>query len=726
MDDDTMFMNINTSNANNVGVTSSNKKEDKKAKYLEKKFLQKKRKRDNNQKRKDGQTGQTDNTEEGQSKLEQGAQSTQNPESEKKTTEHVYDELNEYYDNKVPKKPRLTNKEKSKNLEKVKIFENEIMEEIQDIQQEVVVQKINPKDSVFSIKNFNDLKINDYLKKSLAKNNYTQMTKVQKKSIPIMLEHKNVIVKSETGSGKTLAYLIPLYEMLYKLNAEEKIDRKNGVYSIIFAPTHELCLQIEETFNKLKSACINVVYGALMGGQKMDTEKSKLRKGLNVIIATPGRLLYHLKNTQNLKFDKLKLLIFDEADVLLSMGFDRDIKECLSIITKKFNPGLEEQELSHESFKKLKIFLISATMDNKIRDLVSFLMKGFKAVGFDTKSEEDEFESPIGLSQYYSVIYDEFRLIHLIAFILNNINKKIIVFVSNCDAVNFLSALLPGLEFDMASLNRFYDHEDSKPSEGFKLLNVNVYKLHGKMDHSQRKEIFKEFNKPGPSVLISTDVASRGLDFPHVDWIVHYDVNPDPKEYLNRMGRTARLDNAGSSLIFLMRNEVKMLETNLNKFKINELKPGGILLKFVDEVNKMIKENQNTEIEIKPEAYKDEVDENEKYRKKYLFAIYPLQKVVKNYLFKDKEHLNLARRAFKSSVRSYTTLLKYGKDIFNVKQLNLTRLARSFVLYKESTKIKLGNENYVVDYEAEKKNTKGFKKFNNKRTQKNLMMSEFQ
>jgi ATP-dependent RNA helicase DDX31/DBP7 len=704
MDEDNIFININNSVSN---INTNSKKEVKKTKYLERKFLQKKRKRESNQRRKEENAKPEDNKVQG-------------------TADHAYDELNEFYEKKQSMdKKTPTSKDRYKNKEMVKKIENEIIEEIKDIQHEEVVPTMNPKDSVFSIKNFNDLKINDYLKKALAKNNYIQMTKVQKKSIPILLEHKNVIVKSETGSGKTLAYVIPLYEMLYKLNTEEKIDRKNGIYSIVFAPTHELCLQIEETFNKLKSACINVVYGALMGGQKMDTEKAKLRKGLNVIIATPGRLLYHLKNTQNIKFDKLKLLIFDEADILLNMGFEKDIKECLSIITKKFNPGLEEQELTHESFKKLKIFLISATIDNKIRDLVSFLMKGFKAVGFDTKSEEDEFESPSGLSQYYSVIYDEFRLIHLVAFILNNINKKIMVFVSNCDTVNFLSTLLSNVEFDLNSLTRLYG-EGNKEGENFKLLNIVVYKLHGKMDHGERKEIFKEFNKPGAGVLISTDVASRGLDFPHVDWIVHYDVNPDPKEYLNRMGRTARLDNRGSSIIFLMKNEAKLLETTLSKFKINELKPGTILLKFVDEVNQLIKEHKDTEIEIKPEPYKDEVDENEKYRKKYCFAIYPLQNVVKNYLFKDREHLNLARKAFKSSVRSYTTLLKYGKEIFNIKQLNLTRLARSFVLYKESTKIKLGNENFVVDYEAEKKNTKGFKNFNNKKRQKNLMISEFQ
>jgi ATP-dependent RNA helicase DDX31/DBP7 len=721
-DDNNIFINVNSNiNSTNNKASASDKKAEKKNKYLEKKLLQKKRNRDDGNKSQNHTEGTQINKPENEQIQEQTG-NTKNPKFE-----HAYDELNEFYHKKEQHKPsKMTQKERQANNEKLTHLENEIKEEIKETHKEEVKQNVNPQTSVFSIKNFDDLKINEYLKKSLKKNNYLQMTKVQKKSIPILLEHKNVIVKSETGSGKTLAYVIPLYELLFKLNSETKIDRKQGTYCVIFAPTHELCLQIEETFNKLKSSCINVVYGSLMGGQKIDTEKAMLRKGLNVIIATPGRLLYHLKNTVNLRFDNLKMLIFDEADILLSMGFEKDIKECLSIITKKYNPDLQEETLTHESFKKLKLFLISATMDHHIRSLVSFLMKGFKSVGFEKKGEEDEFEPPAGLSQYYSIVYDEFRLIHLIAFVLNNIDKKIIIFVSNCDTVNFLSNMIPTLEFDVESINFTNYNNSHETGKTFKLLDTKVYKLHGKMDHKERKEIFREYNKPGAGVLVCTDVAARGLDFPHVDWIVHYDVNPDPKEYLNRMGRTARLDNTGNSIIFLMKNEAKVLETSLSKFKIELIKPGTILLKFVEEVNKLIKEFKNTQIVIKPESYKDEVDENEKYRKKYLFAIYPLQKVIKNYLFKDRDNLLFARRAFKSSVRSYTTFIKFGKEIFNIKQMNLTRYARSFGLYKESTKLNIGDENYIVDYEAEKKNTRGNKRFNNKKVQNNLMISEFQ
>jgi ATP-dependent RNA helicase DDX31/DBP7 len=746
---------------------------------------------------------------------QQNQQSQQNSSSNTQGGDELIDELNEFYESKNQHKYSqnnfLTRDEKNK---KKRELQKEIKDELREISEENKLQEeskavqhlkisqnknsqentenpenpetntnqsihinpqVNAKDTIFSVKNFDDLDINKYLKKSLEKNNFTQMTKVQKKGIPILLKHKNVVVKSETGSGKTLAYVVPVFEYLSKLNEEHKIDRRDGVFVIIFAPTHELCLQIEQTFDKLKSSCINAVYGTLMGGQKIEREKQKLRKGLNIIISTPGRLLYHLRNTQNVKFDKLKMLIFDEADRLLDMGFERDIKECLSIVTKKVNfndnQNFDENEenfekneksqknekdkentdsapiakLDPEMFKKLKIFLISATIDHKIRKLAEFLMKGFKTVGFDlkTQNEDDEYVAAKGLNQYYSQVYDEFRLITLISFIRSHQDKKIIVFASTCDTVNLLYEMLSNIEIEKnigsikrenLNVNNFNTFENEKneknddfrnkkfsrnrndrkngnkidnnlfaskndknskneensnsntnqqtsPENMIKLFKSTFYRLHGKMDHNQRKQIFREFNTDKPGVLISTDVASRGLDFPMVDWIVHYDINPDGKEYLNRMGRSARLDQTGNSLLFLMEHEMPLLETCFKPFvkDMKEMKCGSILLQFVNKIND---ELLTDKIKQEPEPYKDEVDQNEKFRKKYFFAIHPLQRSIKSYLFKSREFLMSARKAFKGSVRSYATFMKFQKDIFNVKMLNLTRYVSLIKFHK--------------------------------------------
>ena len=642
-------------------------------------------------------------------------------------------------------------------------------------------KKINNKTSsqtIFSIKTFDELKINPYLKKALNKNNYNTMTKIQKKAIPILLEHKNVIVKSETGSGKTLAYMIPLYQNLIEINEAEKINRKNGVYSIIFSPTHELCLQIEKTFDKLKSCCINVVYGSLMGGQKIETEKKKLRKGLNIIITTPGRLLYHLQNTEKINFTTLKMIIIDEADLMLDMGFEKDIKECFKLMILK-NENIDNNEeivLNSDLFKKFKIFLISATIDNRIRKMSNYFMKGFKAIGFEKEDEKDKeikndnkdkdidknneennneekdnnknvsstyYLSSLkqqNITQYFSYINDEFRLIHLIAFLYNNLFQKTIIFVSTCDLCEYLSKIITELEIDInyksdievSPKDKQKSSKDDSRPKNINLFTQKTYKLHGKMRHDERKIVFNEFNEDNSGILIATDVAARGLDFKNVNWVIHYDINPDIKEYINRIGRTARIDNIGSSIIFLMQNERKLLDSCFKPIKnhLNEIKNSDILISFIKNINKNILKNKiNDEDNRKNNVTledSDIIDENEIYRKKYLFAISPILKCIKNFIFKDKNNLILARKAFKSEIRSYVTFLKFAKDVFNVKALNLTRMSRSFGLYKESLSMKVGTDQVNIDYQIDKKEKFTQKKFLNKKIQNKLIYIEFE
>ena len=642
-------------------------------------------------------------------------------------------------------------------------------------------KKINNKTSsqtIFSIKTFDELKINPYLKKALNKNNYNTMTKIQKKAIPILLEHKNVIVKSETGSGKTLAYMIPLYQNLIEINEAEKINRKNGVYSIIFSPTHELCLQIEKTFDKLKSCCINVVYGSLMGGQKIETEKKKLRKGLNIIITTPGRLLYHLQNTEKINFTTLKMIIIDEADLMLDIKNKKDIKECFKLMILK-NENIDNNEeivLNPDLFKKFKIFLISATIDNRIRKMSNYFMKGFKAIGFEKEDEKDKeikndnkdkdidknneennneeednnkkvsstyYLSSLkqrNITQYFSYINDEFRLIHLIAFLYNNLFQKTIIFVSTCYLCEYLSKIITELEIDInyksdievSPKDKQKSSKDDSRPKNINLFTQKTYKLHGKMRHDERKIVFNEFNEDNSGILIATDVAARGLDFKNVNWVIHYDINPDIKEYINRIGRTARIDNIGSSIIFLMQNERKLLDSCFKPIKnhLNEIKNSDILISFIKNINKNILKNKiNDEDNRKNNVTledSDIIDENEIYRKKYLFAISPILRCIKNFIFKDKNNLIMARKAFKSEVRSYVTFLKYAKDVFNVKALNLTRMSRSFGLYKESLSMKVGNDQVNIDYQIDKKEKFTQKKFLNKKIQNRLIYSEFE
>ena len=651
-------------------------------------------------------------------------------------------------ENNKNKEIKIENKKKDKELNEDNNNDNLIINESisnKNIKKEDNKKKSNTSQTIFSIKSFEDLQINPYLKKALNKNNYNIMTKIQKKAIPILLEHKNVIVKSETGSGKTLAYIIPLYQNLIEINDINKISRKDGIYSIIFSPTHELCLQIEKTLDKIKSCCINVVYGTMMGGQKVETEKKKLRKGLNIIITTPGRLLYHLKNTENLNFNKLKIIIIDEADLMLDMGFEKDIKECFKLIIKKteneYN-NVENLELNPDLFKKFKIYLISATIDNRIRKMSNYFMKGFKAIGFekeDNDNNKKENNNEIkedniinhnnylsnlkqqNITQLYSYIYDEFKLVHLIAFLYNNFQKKTIIFVSTCDLCEYLSKIITEIEINI-------NNNDKSPEKNINLFSQKTYKLHGKMKHEERKIVFNEFNLDNTGILIATDVASRGLDFQDVEWIIHYDINPDIKEYINRIGRTARIDNIGNSILFLMKNELKLLDTCFNSVKnnLNEMKNSDILINFVKNINKNILQTKIDENFSDIKIEDDVLDENEIYKKKYNNIINILIRCIKNFVFKNKNNLILARKAFKSEIRAYVTFFKYGKDVFNTNVLNLTRISRSFGLYKESTSMKVGDDQVNINYQIDRKEKYTQKKFLNKKIQNRLIYSEFE
>ena len=661
---------------------------------------------------------------------------------DKKNKEKMVEENNK------DKEIKIENKKKDKVLNEDNNNDNLIINESisnKNIKKEDNKKRSNTSQTIFSIKSFEDLQINPYLKKALNKNNYNIMTKIQKKAIPILLEHKNVIVKSETGSGKTLAYIIPLYQNLIEINDINKISRKDGIYSIIFSPTHELCLQIEKTLDKIKSCCINVVYGTMMGGQKVETEKKKLRKGLNIIITTPGRLLYHLKNTENLNFNKLKIIIIDEADLMLDMGFEKDIKECFKLIIKKteneYN-NVENIELNPDLFKKFKIYLISATIDNRIRKMSNYFMKGFKAIGFekeDNDNNKKENNNEIkedniinhnnylsnlkqqNITQLYSYIYDEFKLVHLIAFLYNNFQKKTIIFVSTCDLCEYLSKIITEIEINI-------NNNDKSPEKNINLFSQKTYKLHGKMKHEERKIVFNEFNLDNTGILIATDVASRGLDFQDVEWIIHYDINPDIKEYINRIGRTARIDNTGNSILFLMKNELKLLDTCFNSVKnnLNEMKNSDILINFVKNINKNILQTKIDENFSDIKIEDDVLDENEIYKKKYNSIINILIRCIKNFVFKNKNNLILARKAFKSEIRAYVTFFKYGKDVFNTNVLNLTRISRSFGLYKESTSMKVGDDQVNINYQIDRKEKYTQKKFLNKKIQNRLIYSEFE
>ena len=313
------------------------------------------------------------------------------------------------------------------------------------------------------------------------------------------------------------------------------------------------------------------------------------------------------------------------------------------------------------------------------------------------------------------------ELVHLIAFLYNNFQKKTIIFVSTCDLCEYISKIITEIEINI-------NNNDKSPEKNINLFSQKTYKLHGKMKHEERKIVFNEFNLDNTGILIATDVASRGLDFQDVEWIIHYDINPDIKEYINRIGRTARIDNIGNSILFLMKNELKLLDTCFNSVKnnLNEMKNSDILINFVKNINKNILQTKIDENFSDIKIEDDVLDENEIYKKKYNSIINILIRCIKNFVFKNKNNLILARKAFKSEIRAYVTFFKYGKDVFNTNVLNLTRISRSFGLYKESTSMKVGDDQVNINYQIDRKEKYTQKKFLNKKIQNRLIYSEFE
>ena len=207
----------------------------------------------------------------------------------------------------------------------------------------------------FQKESFADLEINRRLKISLEKAKYEKLTFIQKKGIPMIMGRQNVAVKSQTGSGKTLTYLVPLLNELG--NEPKNISRNDGVFSIILCPTRELCQQISEVATVLTKSLIWIVPGAVFGGENPQKEKARIRKGINILVGTPGRLLYHLKNTECLRLDNLRHFVFEEADRILDMGFKKDLDQILELIEKK------------KQMQKVQKILISATYSYKVKQL---------------------------------------------------------------------------------------------------------------------------------------------------------------------------------------------------------------------------------------------------------------------------------------------------------------------------------------------------------------------
>lgn len=367
---------------------------------------------------------------------------------------------------------------------------------------------------------FSELNLSEKSMKALNDMPFKTMTEIQRRGIPPLLAGRDVLGAAKTGSGKTLAFLIPAIEMLHSL----RFKPRNGTGVIVVSPTRELALQIFGVARELMEHH-SQTFGIVIGGANRRAEAEKLVKGVNLLIATPGRLLDHLQNTQGFVFKNVKALVIDEADRILEVGFEDEMRQIVKILPKD-----ERQTM-----------LFSATQTTKVEDLARISLRaGPLYINVDT---EEKHSTVDGLEQGYVICDADMRFRLLFTFLKRHPQKKIIVFFSSCNCVDYYSELL-------------------------NYIDLPVLGLHGKQKQQKRTNTFFEFCNAKQGTLICTDVAARGLDIPAVDWIIQFDPPDDPRDYIHRVGRTARGANAkGKSLMFLQPSEVGFLN-HLKEAKI--------------------------------------------------------------------------------------------------------------------------------------------------------------
>ncbi|WEJ96565.1 ATP-dependent RNA helicase [Yamadazyma tenuis] len=382
--------------------------------------------------------------------------------------------------------------------------------------------------------------------KAIEDMGFKTMTKVQAKTIPPLLAGRDVLGAAKTGSGKTLAFLLPAIEMLYSL----KFKPRNGTGVVVISPTRELALQIFGVARELL-AHHTQTFGIVIGGANRRQEAEKLQKGVNLLIATPGRLLDHLQNTEGFVFRNLRALIIDEADRILEIGFEDEMKQIIKILPKE-----ERQTM-----------LFSATQTTKVEDLARISLRPGPL--YINVVPETEISTADGLEQGYVTCESDKRFLLLFSFLKRNVKKKIIVFLSSCNCVKYFGELL-------------------------NYIDLPVLDLHGKQKQQKRTNTFFEFCNAKQGILICTDVAARGLDIPAVDWIIQFDPPDDPRDYIHRVGRTARgTDGKGKSLMFLLPSELgflrylKAANVPLNEYEF----PTKKIANVQSQLTKLIKSN---------------------------------------------------------------------------------------------------------------------------------------
>ena len=363
---------------------------------------------------------------------------------------------------------------------------------------------------------FEQYRLADGIKTAIAKEGYKKPTDIQFKSIPPILKGEDVLAIAQTGTGKTAAFAIPVLQVLQ----ERKITgRADGVKCLVMAPTHELALQIDSVFRtlgkhtRLKSYCIH-------GGVEQDPQKEELNKGVDVLIATPGRL-FDLVSQGALDLGRVEILILDEADHMLDLGFIKDIRDLMRHLPRK-----------------RQTLFFSATINESIKDLAYSLVTNAIRIQISPKD-------PVAKNINHAVADVEMddKRYFLENLISAHPGKKTLVFVRTKVRAERLK-------------------------KAMERVNITTDTIHSDKNQAERADTMVAFRSGDLKILIATDVSARGIDIPNVEYVVNYDLPETSEQYVHRVGRTGRGNNKGEAVSFCSTEEkelLKEIETNLGK-----------------------------------------------------------------------------------------------------------------------------------------------------------------
>ena len=353
---------------------------------------------------------------------------------------------------------------------------------------------------------FKELGLSDPILRSLQDLKHSEPSEIQKQAIPIVLSGKNIMAAAQTGTGKTGSFVLPMIELLQN---QAKPYSKH-VHALVLTPTRELAAQVREsvyTYGKFTS----ITSTAIFGGAKIFPQKSKLKKGIDILVATPGRLL-DLHNQKSVKLDKVQILVLDEADHMLDMGFIHDIKKIIALTPP------DRQNL-----------LFSATFSPEIKKLAQSLGTDLVEIAVDSPNST------------VSAI------------------KQIVYKVDKNQKSNLLSHLIHSEQWPQALVFSRTKHGSEKIAKKLNDADIQTATIHGDKTQGARTRALREFKEKDVRVLVATDVAARGIDISNLPYVVNFDMPTYPNDYIHRIGRTGRAGKEGTAISFLSIDEHKFL-----------------------------------------------------------------------------------------------------------------------------------------------------------------------